>query len=112
LANDSEITKPFQSKSGWHIIKRLHKSEAETYDMFVRKMKPQVNKDERFNTAKLALIKDIKSSNGFTENKAALQDFIATLSDDFYSYKWNPGEDNKDVELFKIGNQTKYSLAD
>src|SRR5690606_19542962 len=51
LANDSEITKPFQSKSGWHIIKRLHKSEADTYDMFVRKMKPQVNKDERFNTA-------------------------------------------------------------
>lgn len=112
LQNDNEVTKPFQSKSGWHIIKRLTKTTPDSYEIFVRKMKPQINKDERFNTAKLALIKDIKSSNGFTENLNVLEGFIATLGDDFYSYKWNPESEKQDEMLFTLGNKTSYTLSD
>ncbi|MBK6784283.1 MAG: peptidylprolyl isomerase [Saprospiraceae bacterium] len=65
LTKDNEISKPFLSKSGWHIIKRMTRPEQDSYDIFVKKMKSQINKDERFDLAKFTLIKYIKETNGF-----------------------------------------------
>lgn len=112
LANDGDISKPLTSKSGWHILKRVSKPEPDTYDIFVRKMKSQISKDERFEVAKLALINDIKQSNGFKENKSVYEHFVLTLQDDLYSYKWEPQNKNLDETLFIFGNSFISTLGD
>ncbi|MFZ1705714.1 MAG: peptidylprolyl isomerase [Saprospiraceae bacterium] len=112
LTKDGELTLPFASKSGYHILKRIQKPQQDTYDLFVRKMKTQINKDERFDLAKIALIKHIKESNGFKENKPVLEAFISTLQEDFYSYKWTPTEIDLDKHLFTIGNSFSFELGD
>jgi peptidyl-prolyl cis-trans isomerase SurA len=112
LTHDNEISKPILTKSGWHIIKRMNKPEPDTYDVFVKKMKSQISKDERFDLAKFTLIKYIKESNGFKENKSVLDTFIKGLQDDFYSYKWNPEEKNVEENLFTIGNSYSFTLGD
>ncbi|MBK8620542.1 MAG: peptidyl-prolyl cis-trans isomerase [Saprospiraceae bacterium] len=112
LANDGDISKPLTSKSGWHILTRVSKPEPDTYDIFVRKMKSQISKDERFEVAKLALINDIKQSNGFKENKSVYEQFVLTLQDDLYSYKWEPQNKNLDETLFIFGNSFISTLGD
>lgn len=112
LNADNEISKPFQTKSGWHILKRLHKPQPDSYDIFVRKMKSQINKDERFDVAKIALIDDIKKTNGFTEDRKVIEKFTTGLGDDFYSYKWVPGDENSTDKLCTIGNSYAFTLGD
>lgn len=112
LANDGDISKPLTSKSGWHILKRISKPAPDNYDIFVRKMKSQISKDERFEVAKLALINDIKQSNGFKENKTIYDQFVLTLQDDLYSYKWEPQSKNLDETLFTFGNSYISTLGD
>lgn len=112
LNSDNEISKPFQTRSGWHILKRLNKPQPDSYDIYVRKMKSQINKDERFDVAKIALIEDIKKSNGFTEDRKTLDKFASGLQDDFYSYKWTPAEENTTDKLCTIGNSFTFSLGD
>jgi len=112
LKNDGDFSAPFQTKAGWHIIKRISKPEMDSYELFVRKMKAQINKDERFELAKLQLIKEIKQSSGFTENKELLKKFTASLNEEFYSYKWNPEIENINNTLFSYGGNMKFSLED
>jgi peptidyl-prolyl cis-trans isomerase SurA len=112
LNNDGEISRPVATTSGWHIIKRISRPQPDTYEVFAKRMKAQISKDQRFDIAKLSLIEDIKKTAGFKENPDVLQRFISDLGDDFYSYKWVPAEYSKEELLFSIGGNTLYSLKD
>lgn len=112
LNNNGDISSPILTKSGWHIIKRIGKMTPDTYDIFVRKMRSQISKDQRFDAAKLKLIEDIKKSAGFKEDKAELTKFIATLDDEFYSYKWSPASDVNSKMLFSLGGNKIFTVAD
>ncbi|MBL0101148.1 MAG: hypothetical protein IPP49_14870 [Saprospiraceae bacterium] len=48
----------------------------DTYEVFVRKMKGQINKDQRFDIAKIKLISDIKKAAGFKEDKMSFKDSL------------------------------------
>jgi peptidyl-prolyl cis-trans isomerase SurA len=112
LQANGDITSPTMTKSGWHIIKRTNKIQADTYELFVRKMKSQINKDQRFDAAKLKLIEDIKKSAGFKEDKMELAKFGSSLNEEFYSYKWNTeGIDNKKM-LFSLGGDKVFTVND
>lgn len=112
LQANGDITSPTMTKSGWHIIKRTNKIQADTYELFVRKMKSQINKDQRFDAAKLKLIEDIKKSAGFKEDKMELAKFGSSLNEEFYSYKWNTeGIDNNKM-LFSLGGDKVFTVND
>lgn len=112
LQNNGDISEPVLTKSGWHIIKRIAKPEPDTYDVFVRRMKAQINKDQRFDAAKIKLINDIKKSAGFREERSELQKFTATLNEDFYSYKWTPDSSLSAAPLFSLAGSQKYNIRD
>jgi peptidyl-prolyl cis-trans isomerase SurA len=112
LSANGEISTPVMTKSGWHIIKRINKMAPDTYDIFVRKMKSQINKDQRFDAAKLKLIDDIKKSAGFKEDKSELSKFTASLDDEFYSYKWSPDANVSNKMLFSLGGNKVFGIND
>lgn len=112
LSANGEISTPVMTKSGWHIIKRINKMAPDTYDIFVRKMKSQINKDQRFDAAKLKLIDDIKKSAGFKEDKSELSKFTASLDDEFYSYKWSPDANVSNKLLFSLGGNKVFGIND
>lgn len=113
LAVVGDISKPVQTKSGWHIIKLISKPTPDTYEIFVKKMKSQINKDERFNAAKIKLIEDIKKASGFKADNKELDSFISKLNDEFYSYKWSPEPSLlKENTLVSLGGNAKYSVKD
>ncbi len=110
LKKDGDVSTPVKTTSGYHIIKRLHKYDKDTYDIFVKKMKAQLSKDERFDIAKVKLVDEIKKSAGFKENKEALTKFKSTLTEEFYTYKWMPDENISKEMLISIGKD-EYSVA-
>ena len=112
LRENGEISAPFMTKSGWHIVKRLNKPVQDSYDIFVRKMKSQINKDQRFDSAKLKLVSDIKKAAGFKQDKFELSKFTSTLTEDFYSYKWAPAPITDDKMLFSFGGDQIFKVSD
>lgn len=112
ISKDGTFSKPVLTKSGWHIIKRLSKTPMDTYEVFVRKMKGQINKDQRFDIAKIKLISDIKKAAGFKEDKNELQRFTAGLNEEFYSYKWSPEQVENNKVLFSLGGSNIYKVSD
>lgn len=112
LQKDGDVSAPILTKSGWHLIKRISKPLPDKYETFIRKMKAQISKDQRFDAAKFKLISDIKQAAGYTENKSELVRFAATLDEDFYSYKWTPNENVSTNVLFSLGGSTNYTVKD
>ncbi len=113
LNKPGDISKPVLTKSGWHIIKLIQRLEPDSYDIFVKKMKQQINRDERFNAAKVKMINDIKKASGFKEDLNELKRFTSGLNEDFYSYKWAPEQNDSDNKfLCSFGGDNKYLVAD
>ena len=112
INKDGGVAKPAITKSGWHIIKRISRAEQDSYELFVRKMKSQINKDTRFDAAKIKLIEDIKKSAGFKEDANELARFTAAQNEDFYSYKWNPASDVSTKMLFSLGGNEVFSVKE
>jgi peptidyl-prolyl cis-trans isomerase SurA len=112
LTTDSKISAPVMSKNGWHIIKLIQKMSQDPYDIFVKKMKANINKDQRFDAAKYSLINDIKKTSGAMEDKTSLPAFVALLNEDFYTIKWTPNDNLPTKPIFTIGGDRKYSLID
>jgi peptidyl-prolyl cis-trans isomerase SurA len=110
LGKDGAVSKPVLTKSGWHIIKRLAKPSPDSYELFVRKMKAQINKDQRFDAAKLSLISDIKKAAGYKDDRNELQRFVASLNEDFYSYKWSPDSALQSKMVFSLGGSNIYTI--
>ncbi len=113
LKNTGDFSQPVPTKSGWHIIKLINKPAPDSYDLFVKKMRSQINKDQRFDLAKLKLINDIKKASGYKEYLNELDRFTASLTDDFYSYRWTPdNSSNSDKILCSFGGSQNFTIGD
>jgi peptidyl-prolyl cis-trans isomerase SurA len=110
LGENQPISEPVLSKSGWHILKLIRKIPNDSYDIFVKKMKGQISKDQRFDAAKFKLIDDIKKAGMIQEDRSFINDFSAALGEDFFTYKWNPSPSYSDKIVFTIGGNRKYSI--
>ncbi len=110
LTKDNEISKPVKTSLGWHIIKRLSKPGKKSFDQIKRSLANKINKNERYEIARKALISKIKKESNFTENRNALDRFLAKLDKSFYSFKWiEPKYDNE--VICTIGDK-KYYVKD
>jgi peptidyl-prolyl cis-trans isomerase SurA len=113
LQKNGDVSKPIMTNSGWHIIKLLKKYTPDTYEIFVKKMKSQINKDQRFEIAKLKLISNIKTSTGFKESKEEINTLALGLNEDFYTYRWNPTNlVNANNVVCTFDGNTKYTVSD
>ncbi len=107
----NKYSKPVLTKAGWHIIMFNEKVQTDTYDVFVRRMKSLINKDQRFDVAKTKLVEDIKTSAKFSENTEELKKFASLLDEEFYTYKWAPGSAMSNNTLMTLGGKS-YSVKD
>lgn len=68
LENDGDISKPVQTEYGFHIIKRISKKPAPSYEEVEAELKRRVERDSRSEVAKLTLLNQIKADYGFKDN--------------------------------------------
>lgn len=115
LTKDDTYTKPIQSPTGWHIIKRISRKPIGDYDKAKPRLKAKIQKDARFELAKTAMVEQIKTENNFKSMNGPLAQFGASLDKEFLTYRWQaPKEVSEDVifilgkDLYTLGDFTTY----
>lgn len=110
LAKDGDISAPFRSRIGWHIIKRINKKGILPFDQVKNGLKSKVMNDPRFEVAKAAMIQRIQRENKFEQTPSVLK-MLTTLSDStFGTYEWKVPNMPNNATLMSFGNDKKYSI--
>lgn len=97
LNDKNEISKPFQSQFGWHIVKLIDKHPVQSIQEMRTELENKVRKDERSLLITNSLATKLRKKYSFTKNQKLLQKIKKTVNDDFYSQTWEMPENKKEL---------------
>ncbi len=117
LKEDGDVSEPFQSEYGYHILKRIsllpipaNKND----ESFMYSLKQEVLNDTRIETAKEKFLKEILSKTGYKKNNTINEPALWKLTDSFTiaNKKIADGNLNDKSILFSFNNNNKVTLGD
>lgn len=112
LSKPGDMTKPFSSSFGWHIVKLIDKKEIGSYDDNLNDLKQNLTRSDRAKKSEDALLTRIKNEYKYTQNPKALAEVAKTVTDTIFSGKWKAGDAKKlNKTMFTIGRRS-YSQAE
>lgn len=111
LKKDGDISKPVETRLGFHILKRIYKGKAPSYEDFDKTFRASFQKRDRFKVAEERMIEGYMKDAGVKVNDKVLNDFASSVDDNFFSFKWKPDPFQKNADLLQIGSY-KYDLMD
>lgn len=101
-----EVSKPFSTDYGWHIVKYIDYRPLGEYKENQELIKGKVTKDSRSEGSKAAVIVRVKKENNYKEFPANLKELSAKLDSSFLKGTWKYDSINQsDKPLFSIGNK-------
>lgn len=103
LENPGDITKPFKTKYGWHIVKLIRKKGVQPFEEVEAELRNKVKRDSRSKLINSALVKKLKKNYNVVEHKDALDYFVSLVGEDYYSQSWTVPADLKEGTLITIG---------
>ncbi len=107
LTEPGQISKPFSTDYGWHIVKLISKKAVQPMADMKGELESKVKRDARSSLINTALAKKLKKKYSVIDNPKKIDFFSSILTKDFYSRAWViPTTLDSDKELFKIGNET------
>ncbi len=109
LLDTGEISEPFLTQYGWHIIKLLNIEKPGLFEDDKEMIRELLLKDSRSNKSKAAVIKKIKKDHRFREKDKRKEQLFNTLDSTILEGQWKIEKaEGLDKPLFKIGKE-KYS---
>jgi peptidyl-prolyl cis-trans isomerase SurA len=116
LQNDGEIAEPFETRFGYHIIKRIAASpipDTKNDEAFMYNLKQEVLKDSRVNTAKQLFVTGILPKIGFKKIKVNEQDLWEVSDSSMMANKnITVNEVNENTILFTYNNHNETGVRD
>lgn len=109
---DGQYSEPFESPSGWHIVKRISKKGVQDYNLVKGKLQANIKKDTRFQIAKDLMVKRIQQENNMVVNTQTLQAYTATLGNNFLTYKWKPTDVGTENTLVTFNEDYIITIGD
>lgn len=106
LQKDGDISKPFETQIGWHIVKRISRKGIQPYEIEKSRLETKIKKDGRFEKAQKAMVARIKAENNFQQDMKVLDKFIATLTDTFLTFRWKAPVKKSSAQLFSLANNS------
>ncbi|TXD84239.1 peptidylprolyl isomerase [Subsaximicrobium wynnwilliamsii] len=112
LENKNDISKPFQSEYGWHIIKLIDKKEMQSFEDMQSELESRVKRDSRSQLINSAMVKKLKEKYQIKDHPEALTYFAGTINEDFFKRTWNiPEQIESDKIILKIKDDS-YTYRD
>ena len=112
LEEDGAVSQPFQTSSGWHVLRRISKKEIQPFEIEKNRLKGRIQRDSRFELAKAAMIDRIKRENEFQENADLLDEYAQTLTDTFLTFRWKaPANPSREVLFSLNGGRQEVTLG-
>jgi peptidyl-prolyl cis-trans isomerase SurA len=109
LKNDGDISPPFQTEFGYHIIKRLSRFPVpanKDSTAFMNKLKQEVLNDSRIKLAKDLFLKQVLLKTGYRKNNAISEHLLWKITDSFSisNKKIQAGNLTENTVLFSFNN--------
>lgn len=112
LQNSLDVSAPFQSDYGWHIVKLYNKKPLEPFEEVKRSLEQRVKRDSRSKLINSAMSKKLREKYKISSSNKALPYFQELIDDRFFSKTWSiPESLEKDKEFVTIGNKV-YTYLD
>lgn len=106
LENKGEITEPFKSEFGYHIVKLIDKKGLNSFKEMEAELKAKVKKDSRSVVINNSRFKKLKEKYKVKDNPEALRYFTSILNEDYYQRSWNTPENFEGSKvLFRMNDQ-------
>ena len=99
LVNKNDISAPFQSQFGWHIVKLIDKHPVRTFEEMKTELEEKIRKDERSLLITNSLAKKLRAKYTITKDQKALAKVKSLVTDDFYNQTWEQPSSIKDINV-------------
>ena len=93
LKDKNQISEPFQSQFGWHIVKLIEKHPVQSIEELRNELENKIRRDERSLLITNSLAKKVRAKYTFTKQNTTLASVKKLVTNDFYSQKLQFPED-------------------
>lgn len=111
LEKDGDISKPFKTSYGWHIVKRLAKKNIPTFQESEKELRGKVSKDSRSEKTRTAFIDRLKKDYRFSYDENALKPLLAKADTNVFKGQLNVKKKALRKTLFSIDGKN-YPVQD
>ena len=106
LKGINDISKPFKTNFGWHIVKLLHKDPVQSFEDSKSELESKVRRDSRSKLISTALINTLKQKYNIHSENPELPYFESVITEEFFKRSWSiPSNLEKGKPFLKIGNE-------
>lgn len=103
LENNGDVSEPFLSNYGWHIVKRIGFKPLETFDDVERQLRKKVSRDSRADITRSSFLNKLKKEYDFKLDKKRVSHLASIVTGiDSVFYKGHPIENVKKSELNRV----------
>lgn len=111
LGQDGDISTPFRTDYGFHIVMRISHEPLGSYDELKKSLQTKVNKGARGEKTQTYFVEKLKATNKFKDKSKKQLVYLSSLVDTtIYQGKWKSPELKKNAMLFQYAGN-KYDLA-
>lgn len=106
LENVGDVSEPFKTEFGWHIVKLHNKKPVPSFEAMKPELVEKVKRDARSKLIDDALINSLKTKYNISNTPPNLDYFVSILNDEYFTGSWMLPKGFKGKQpLVKIGNK-------
>jgi peptidyl-prolyl cis-trans isomerase SurA len=106
LKKDNEVSPPFKTSYGWHIVKRLELKPVPDFAQVEREIRSKVSKDSRAEKTRNSFLTKLKMEYKYSFNEASFQALTAKADTTVFGGKWQIKKKVAKMPLFTIHGKT------
>lgn len=88
LQNPGDMTKPFESQFGWHIVKLISKKPAKSFEEAKPELENRIKRDERSRLIAQSLTAKLRAKYPVERDKEVYKKVVAAITDSIYLMEW------------------------